>query len=51
MGNAYLIPGFNHVLVSENPPGRRVKPVVVFLALAVVALVGARFATNAATRP
>ncbi len=47
----YLIPGVNHVLVSEDPLGRHVKHAVAFLALAVVALIGARFAANAETRP
>lgn len=47
----YLVPGMNHVLVSEDPLGRHVKHAVAFLALAVVALVGARFAANAEPRP
>ena len=47
----YLIPGVNHVLVSEDPWGAHVKHAVAFLALAVVALIGARFAANAETRP
>lgn len=47
----YLIPGINHVLVSENPLQRHVKHAVVFLAVAIVALIGARFAANAETRP
>lgn len=45
----YLIPGVNHVLVSENPLSRHVKHALAFFALAVVALVGARFAANAET--
>jgi len=45
----YLVPGINHVLVSQNPLSRHLKHAVVFLALAVVALIGARFAANAET--
>jgi len=47
----YLIPGVTHVLVSEDPLGRHVKHALAFLAVAVVALVGARFAANAPPRP
>lgn len=46
----YLIPGINHVLVFKNPLDRHVKHALAFLVLAVVALVGARFAANAETR-
>ncbi len=46
----YLVPGVNHVLVSDDPLGRHVKHAVAFLALAVVALVGARFAANTEPR-
>ena len=47
----YLVPGVDHLLVSEDPLGRHGKHAVAFLALAVTALLGARFAANAETRP
>jgi len=47
----YLIPGINHILTSGDPTSPHVKHAVAFLALAVVALVGARFAANAETHP
>jgi hypothetical protein len=44
----YLIPGINHVLTfSGAASARHVKHALVFGALAVLALVGARFAANA----
>jgi hypothetical protein len=46
----YLIPGINHILASGDPTSRHLKHAVAFLALAVVALVGARFAANAESR-
>jgi hypothetical protein len=46
----YLIPGINHVLASGDPTSPHVKHAIAFLALAVVALVGARFASNAEPR-
>ncbi len=46
----YLIPGVNHVLVSEDPTGPHLKHAIAFLVLAVVAVVGARFAANAEPR-
>ena len=47
----YLIPGINHVLASGDPTSPHLKHAIAFLALAVVALLGARFAANAETRP
>ena len=47
IGTYYLLPGINHLLVFERPTDRHVKHALVFFALAVVALVGARFAANA----
>lgn len=44
----YIIPGIYHPLTSENPNGMHIKHFLVFLALAVVAFVGSRFARNAA---
>jgi hypothetical protein len=46
IGVYYLIPGINHVLASP-PQGTHIKHTLVFFALAVLALVGARFAANA----
>lgn len=46
LGVYYLIPGVYHVLA--NPPqATHVKHALVFFALAVVALIGARFVANA----
>ena len=47
IGVYYLIPGINHVLVSDHPTDRHIKHALAFIALAVIALVGARFAANA----
>jgi hypothetical protein len=44
----YIIPGIYHPLVSSDPNGSHLKHFLVFLALAVVAFVGSRFARNAA---
>lgn len=46
----YLIPGINHILASGDPTSPHIKHAIAFLALAVVALVGARFAANAEPR-
>lgn len=46
-GIYYLVPGINHVLVFERPTERHVKHALVFFGLAVIALIGARFAANA----
>jgi Ca2+/Na+ antiporter len=46
LGIYYLIPGINHVL-ADPPQAQHIKHSIVFFALAIVALVGARFAANA----
>jgi hypothetical protein len=46
IGVYYLLPNINHVLASPAQ-GTHIKHALVFFALAVVALVGARFAANA----
>jgi hypothetical protein len=46
IGVYYLIPGINHVLASP-PQEIHVKHAVVFFGLAIVSVVGARFAANA----
>jgi hypothetical protein len=43
----YLIPGINHVM-ADPPTEQHVKHALVFFALGVVALIGSRFAANAA---
>lgn len=45
IGIYYLIPGINHVL-AEPPMEQHVKHALVFFGLAVVSLIGARFAAN-----
>lgn len=47
----YLVPGIDHVLASGEPNRPHLKHAVAFLALAIVTLVGARFAANAEPRP
>jgi hypothetical protein len=48
VGFYYLVPGVNHVLTfSGAPTDRHVKHALAFFGLAVVALVGSRFAANA----
>ncbi len=47
IGAYYLLPGVNHILVSDRPTSPHVKHALVFFALAVIALVGARFVANA----
>jgi hypothetical protein len=44
----YLIPGVSHPLVSDNPLGMHAKHAILFVGLAVLSLVWARFATNSA---
>ena len=44
----YIVPGIYHPFTSDNPTGSHLKHFLVFLALAVVAFVGSRFARNAA---
>ncbi len=46
LGIYYLIPGINHVL-ADPPQAQHIKHSIVFFGLAIVALVGARFAANA----
>lgn len=43
----YLIPGIYHPFTSSDPTKSHLKHAVVFLGLAVVSVVGARFAANA----
>lgn len=43
----YAIPGIYHPFTTDNPYASHVKHVIVFAALAIVSLVGARFAANA----
>jgi hypothetical protein len=45
LGIYYLIPGINHVL-ADPPNAQHIKHSIVFFALAIVALIGARFAAN-----
>ena len=48
IGVYYLIPGINHVLAfSGSATDPHIKHALAFFALAVIALVGARFAANA----
>jgi len=47
IGVYYLVPGPTHLLVSDDPTGPHIKHALVFFALAVLSLVGARFAANA----
>ncbi len=48
IGVYYLIPGINHILAfSGSATDPHVKHALAFFALAVIALVGARFAANA----
>jgi hypothetical protein len=43
----YLIPGIYHPFTSSAPTSSHLKHAVVFLGLAVVSILGARFAANA----
>ena len=43
----YLIPGVYHPFTSSDPTARHLKHAIVFAGLAIVAIVGARFAANA----
>jgi Ca2+/Na+ antiporter len=45
LGVYYLIPGIYHVL-ADPPQEQHIKHSIVFFALAIVALIGARFAAN-----
>lgn len=45
IGVYYLIPGINHVL-ADPPTASHIKHSLVFFGLAIVALIGARFAAN-----
>lgn len=47
IGVYYLVPGPTHLLVSDDPTGRHIKHAMVFFALGVLSLIGARFAANA----
>jgi hypothetical protein len=44
----YIIPGFPHILTTSDPTSSHLKHSLVFLALAIFAFVGSRFARNAA---
>lgn len=44
----YIIPGIYHPFTGSDPNSSHLKHFLVFLALAVVAFVGSRFARNAA---
>jgi amino acid transporter len=44
----YIVPGIYHPLTTDNPNGSHLKHFIAFLALAVVAFVGSRFARNSA---
>ncbi|HUZ76725.1 MAG TPA: hypothetical protein VMV93_03975 [Chloroflexota bacterium] len=44
----YLIPGISHPLVSANPMNAHYKHAVLFVGLAVLSLIWARFAANSA---
>ncbi|HEX9036333.1 MAG TPA: hypothetical protein VF808_05020 [Ktedonobacterales bacterium] len=47
VGVYYLIPGIYHPFTSSDPNGLHLKHAIVFFGLAIVSLVGARFAANA----
>ena len=47
IGVYYLVPGPTHLLVSDDPTGQHIKHALVFFALAVLSLIGARFAASA----
>ena len=49
IGVYYLFPGPTHLLIpaSDDPTGQHIKHALFFFALAVLSLVGARFAANA----
>jgi Na+-driven multidrug efflux pump len=44
----YLIPGPTHPFVSDTPTGSHIKHALLFFGLAVLSLIWARFAANAA---
>lgn len=50
IGVYYLVPGINHVLVSDHPLDAHIKHALVFFALALVSLAGSRFVANARRR-
>jgi hypothetical protein len=47
IGVYYLTPGITHVVVFDDPQGQHVKHALAFFAVALVALLGARFVVNA----
>jgi hypothetical protein len=47
LGVFYLIPGIYHPFASAPATGMHVKHAIVFFGLAIVAIIGARFAANA----
>jgi hypothetical protein len=49
IGVYYLIPGPTKFLVSDDPTGVHVKHALVFFALAIVSIIGARFVANSTT--
>lgn len=46
IGIFYLVPGIYHPLTSSDPYGSHLKHAIVFIGLAVVSVLGARFAAN-----
>lgn len=46
IGIYYLIPGIYHPFTSSDPNGSHLKHAIVFIGLAVVSILGARFAAN-----
>ena len=49
IGVYYLIPGINHVL-ADPPQETHVKHALVFFALAIVSIIGARFVANSSSQ-
>jgi hypothetical protein len=46
IGVYYLTPGITHVVVFDDPQGQHVKHALAFFAVAIVALLCARFVVN-----
>jgi hypothetical protein len=46
IGVYYLTPGITHLVVFDDPQGQHVKHALAFFAVAIVALLGARFVAN-----
>ena len=43
----YLIPGIYHPFTTDHPSASHIKHAIVFIGLAVISIIGARFAANA----